>query len=90
VTATFIYLMIALKIPIAALLYLVWWAIKQTPEGAEDGEGGGGSRRPPPRHPRRPFPRIPRRGPHGAPEPPAPARVRSVTARGRRLDRHAG
>lgn len=87
-TATFIYLMIALKIPIAGLLYLVYWAIKQEPEGAEDGQGGGGAKRPAPPHPRRPFPRRPRRGPHGAPEPTAPPRVRSVTARGRRLAEH--
>jgi hypothetical protein len=90
VTATFIYLMIALKIPIAALLYLVWWAIKQTPDNAADGQGDGGSRRPVPPHPRRPLPRRPRRGPHGAPAVAPPPRVRSVTARGRRLARHTG
>jgi hypothetical protein len=56
--------MLGLKIPIAALLYLVHWAIKQSadPEPAGDGDGGVKPRHPPrlPRHPRR-------RGPHGAP-----------------------
>ena len=41
---TFIYLMVGLKIPIFALLYLVWWAIHQTPE--TEGLGDGGSARP--------------------------------------------
>ena len=31
----FIWLMLALKIPLAALIYLVWWAIKQEPEEAQ-------------------------------------------------------
>jgi hypothetical protein len=88
VTATFIYLMLALKLPIAGLLYIVWWAIKQSPDTADDGQGGGGTKRPAPRHPRRPFPRPPRRGPHGSPEPPSPPRVRSVTARARKLAEH--
>lgn len=85
-TATFLYLMLALKLPIAALLYLVWWAIKQTPETAPEGEGDGGQRRSP--HPRQPRSPRPRRDPHGAPALPAPPRVRSVTARGRKLATH--
>jgi hypothetical protein len=32
-------------------------------------------------HPRRPFPRRPRRGPHGSPSPASPARVRGGSAR---------
>src|ERR1700685_1029616 len=32
VTWGFLWLMLALKLPIAALIYLVWWAIKQEPE----------------------------------------------------------
>jgi hypothetical protein len=88
VTATFIWLMIALKIPIAALLYLVHWAIKQTPESAED--QGGGTLRPTGPHPRDRRPRPPRRGPHGAAGGPiaSPPRVRSVTARGRSMSGH--
>jgi hypothetical protein len=60
----FIWLMVILKIPIAALLYLVWWAIKQS-DIEEITETGDGGVKPPhrpraPRHPRR-------RGPHGSP-----------------------
>ena len=32
---TFVYLMVFLKLPILALLGIVWWAIRQTPEEAE-------------------------------------------------------
>ena len=52
--------------------------------GAEEDEDGG-SKAPQafPRgpHPRLPSPRRPRRGPHGSPPPPSPARVRVSTAR---------
>jgi len=83
-TWTFIYLMVILKIPIVLLLYIVWWAVKQAPDEAEQPSGGdGGSRRGP--HPRGTLPRGPRRGPHSAPAPAAPPRVRSVVARGTRV-----
>jgi len=73
-----------LKIPIAMLLYLVWWAIKQTDEEpAPDSPDDGGSKVPPRPHPHGPFPGPPRRGPHGDPAPPSPARVRTVTAKAR-------
>src|SRR3954451_25320589 len=53
---TFVYLMLILKIPIVALLTIVWWAIRSTPEEGEPvrDEGGGGTKVPPrqPRHPR--------------------------------------
>jgi hypothetical protein len=78
--------MLALKIPIAALIYIVWWAVKQTPEESpSSSDDDGGIKRHPP-HPRRPFPRHPRRGPHGDPAPAAPPRVRTVRARARTLD----
>lgn len=84
VSWTFVYLMLALKIPICALLYIVWWAIKQAPDAADEPKGEGGTKRPPLRpHPRKPFPRTPRRGPHGDPAPLAPPRSRSVVARAR-------
>jgi len=86
VDATFLFMMLALKVPIAALIWLVWWAIKQEPETAGD-PGDGGTKRAPPRHPRPPRPRRPRRGTHGDPPVPAPARVRSLVARGRRVER---
>src|SRR3954451_3753787 len=78
VSWTFVYLMVGLKIPIAALLYLVWWAIHQTPDTAEPGDG----RRRHPRHPPPPLPRRPRpRGAHGLPIPVEPKRMRVVAAR---------
>jgi hypothetical protein len=84
---TFVYLMLILKIPIVALLGIVWWAIRSAPEpepeNADDG-GGSKTRR---RHPRKPLPRHPRRGPHGEPLPLPPPRVRTVVARSRRTDR---
>jgi hypothetical protein len=83
---TFIYLMLILKIPVFALLYLVWWSIHQTPdEWTAASEEDGGIKHAPPRHPRPRLPRTPRRGPHGAPAPPPPPRTRArpVVARAR-------
>jgi hypothetical protein len=92
------FLAVILKIPVAALLYLVWWAFKAEtrpepapPDGGEDRFGR--FRREPKR------PRGPRRGPH-APDahplpdcppggrtriftPPAPARAATAHAAGR-------
>jgi hypothetical protein len=85
---TFVYLMLILKIPIVALLLIVRWAIRATPEESEPvpaDENGGSKTRP--RHPRRPLPRHPRRGPHGDPLPLPPPRTRTVVARARRIDR---
>jgi hypothetical protein len=73
--------MLALKLPIAALIYIVWWAIKQEPDEPSSDDDGGIKRRRP--HPPKPFPRRPRRGPHGDPAPSPPARVRTVRARAR-------
>jgi hypothetical protein len=88
---TFVYLMLILKIPIVALLTIVWWAIRSTPEESEPvpADEGGGTKVPPrePRHPRPVRPRHPRRGPHGDPLPLPPPRVRTVVARARRSDR---
>ena len=77
------WLAVILKIPIVALLTIVWWAIRAEPEpatGREDGDGG--ARRGP--HPRTKPPQPPRRGPHGDPAPGPPNRVR-VTRRGPRV-----
>jgi hypothetical protein len=71
-----VWLALFLKIPIVALLYLVWWAIKDPPEPALAEGGGGSPDRDPRPHPRDRPPRPPRRGPHGPPEPASPARVR--------------
>jgi hypothetical protein len=85
---TFIYLMFVLKLPIAALLLIVWWAIRSGPETPDDEtEGGDGGLKTRARHPRRPFPRRPRRGPHGDPPCAPPPRTRTVVARARRSDR---
>ena len=83
---TFIWMFVVLKIPIAAALWLIWYAI-QEPEPVEDEEPpGGGSDREPEHGPR--APRPPRRGPHAVPSPPSPARVR--VARGRRITHRSG
>jgi hypothetical protein len=80
----FVWLMLVLKIPIAMLLYIVWWAIKQSDEESlPDASGDGGTKVPSPTHPRGPFPQPPRRGPHGDPQPAPPARVRVVVAKAR-------
>jgi hypothetical protein len=74
-----LWLAVALKVPILALLYLVWWAIKDPPVPAVDDDGGSPDRDP--LHPRDRPPRPPRRGPHGPPEPASPARVRVAERR---------
>jgi hypothetical protein len=75
-----LYLFVFLKLPVIALCWLLWWAIKQEP-GYEDSDGGGGGRRRP--HPVPKLPHAPRRGPHRDPAPPSPARVRTVSVRAR-------
>lgn len=79
----FVWLMLFLKIPIAALFLIVRWAVKQTPEPEAEQDGGIGPRLSPlhPHHPRGPRPRLPRRGSHGQNPPPAPARVRAPRVR---------
>lgn len=75
------WLAVVLKIPIVALLLIVWWAIREPPlPEAEDDDKGGSDRDP--WHPRRRPPHPPRRGPHRRPAPGSPARMR--VARGRR------
>ena len=73
----FVWMMVALKIPIAALLWLVWWSSK-APEPQEEEPARVASE---PRHrPDRPLPRgprPPRRGPHAEPAPAPPSRVRA-------------
>jgi hypothetical protein len=95
VSATFIYLLVFLKLPILGLLYIVWWAVKSPPEPEPAGDQDGGSKtpvNPSPRHPHHPRPALPRnrrgprRGPHAAPPVPAPARMRTVIARARRVE----
>jgi hypothetical protein len=87
VTWGFLWLMLALKIPLIGLISIVWWAIKQEPEDSSSGESDGGIKRQRP-HPPKPFPRRPRRGPHGDSAPSPPARVRTVRGRARTLGSH--
>ena len=79
-TWVFIFLMVVLKIPILGLFGIIWWAIKQTPEEAEDASGSGGSLKPRSPHPRSPLPRAARRGPHGDPAVSAPDRMRVTSS----------
>ncbi len=71
----FIWLMVVLKIPVVAAIWLVWWAMKAEPELTDDDGGIDVPETPPPHRPR--HPRRPRRGPHGDPEAPSPPRVRT-------------
>jgi hypothetical protein len=74
--------MLALKIPLVALILIVWWAIRQKPEEPPASDDDGGIKREHPHRPR-PFPRRPRRGPHGGVPPAPPARTRTVRAKAR-------
>lgn len=75
-TWTFIWMAVVLKIPIAALLWICWWAVHAEPEPAaeERADGSGGSGHSP--RPRKPRP--PRRGEHGALPAKPPARTRAT------------
>ena len=74
----FVWMMLILKIPIAALLWLVWFASKSPelpePEPARVEALPDDS----PHGPRPHRPRPPRRGPHAEPAPRAPSRVRAT------------
>ncbi len=73
-----LYLFVFLKLPVAALCWLVWWAVHQTPdEAGETGDSRSGYRRP---HPPPRLPRAPRRGPHGGTVALPPPRVRPLRA----------
>jgi hypothetical protein len=82
----FLWIMLALKIPLVALLWLVWWAVRAEPdpESSSDDDDGG-IKRP---HERPPQPSGPRRrGPHGDPVIPAPPRTRTDVRSRERLSR---
>jgi hypothetical protein len=84
----FVWLMLALKVPICALLYIVWWA-SRAPEGADDtGAESDWTPFPGPDHPRPRKPRPPRRGPHADPAPRPPSRVRVLRGRTLRKPTH--
>ncbi len=72
-----LYLFVALKIPIAAAIYIVWWAVKQEPDPDEDARDDGGTKK-------RPHP-VPKRGPEApAPRPARRARAALAPARAHR------
>lgn len=78
---------VALKIPVLASLWLVFWAGRAPEPEIVDSEDDGGGKtrrdRPPGDMPRGPR----RRGPHGGIAAPAPARVRTVSDPTRRPER---
>ena len=60
---TLFFMLVILKIPLFAALYLIWYAVKEPPvveEGPSEGERDRWPRRRPPSRPR-----FPRRGPLG-------------------------
>jgi hypothetical protein len=85
-----VFMLVILKIPVAYLCGVVWWAVKSEPRPLE-GAAVTASIGPEPLHPnawraRHLGPRGPRNGPHGAPvrSPLRPRRAAVATARGRR------
>jgi hypothetical protein len=82
----FLWLMVALKVPICALLYLVWWASRPPAPADEASEDWKKPREPDHPRPRKPGPT--RRGPHGDPLPRPPARVRLLRGRTLRKASH--
>ncbi len=79
-----------IKLPLAGLMLWIPYRYDEStssPEPTDSSEEDGGSKALPggplDPHPRAPLPRKPRRGPHGSPSLPPPARVRTTTARGR-------
>jgi len=80
-----ILVIVGLKIPTSAMVYLGWRFSRES-DAAAAHEDDGGARTPPHEiHPRKPSPTGPRRGPHGDPAPLAPPRVRTAGSRSRVL-----
>ena len=63
----FVFMMVILKIPIAYLGCVVYWAVKAEPKPPEPAVVHAGLPGPEPREPWRPRGRTPRPGPHGSP-----------------------
>ena len=85
-----IWVNLAFRVPLVILIgLLIWWASRGSSEdsGPSGSDDDGGIRRHSRPHPHRPFPRNPRRGPHGGSGDrfPPPSRVRPVRARARSL-----
>ena len=78
------FLMVILKIPVGALLYLVWWAFRASTVPEEGTQPDDGRFRHFRREPKPKRPRGPRRGPHAPdalplPDCPPGGRTRVVT-----------
>ena len=78
-----VLLAVLIKVPIAGLM--LWLPFRndeamRVPEKPDSSDEDGGSKTLPggPPSPRSPLPHLPRRGPHGAPPPPSPRRVRTA------------
>ena len=71
----FIWIMFVLKIPLVALLWICWWAIRAVPEAEESAAEDSGQG--PDHDPRPRRPRPPRRGPHAEPPHRSPERIRA-------------
>ena len=63
----FVFMMVILKIPIAYLGCVVYWAVKAEPKPPEPAVVHAGLPEPEPREPWRPRGRTSRPGPHGSP-----------------------
>ena len=77
-----VFVLLILKLPVAYVCWVIWWAVKSEPELGLEGENDGGTRWTPWRRRRR-GPRGPRNGPHGSPTRTAtrtPPPVRKSTA----------
>ena len=59
-----LFVLLILKIPVAYVCFVIWWAVKAEPEPGFDGEPGSGQWLP---WRRRSGSRPPRTGPHGGP-----------------------
>jgi hypothetical protein len=89
-------ILMAIKLPLAALMLWLPFRgddaigpVNVTDPADDDGGSPALPAGPLNPHPRptspRPFPRLPRRGPHGSPAPPSPRRVRTVAVGTRRV-----
>lgn len=75
-TLTVLYMALVLKIPIAAMLGIIWWAVRSQPEIEVEPEDRDDFRR----RSRDPHPRTPRRGPGSVlPRPQTEGRVRAAS-----------
>jgi hypothetical protein len=64
-----VFVLVILKLPVAYVCWVIWWAVKAEPELGIEGDGGGSHWLP---WRRRRGPRPPRNGPHGVPARVAP------------------